>query len=184
MPTVARFPVNLILSIVSLWVAFFRFLSKNFFMLLLFGVSCKQWLLTCFVFFSISKSHEFLYILSRKRFNARKCRLCQTLVCTERRSQKQKLLLLWDNKLPRNDRDACIRHKISKPETSRNNRRTSSVYLCWWQWFLTSLHDTSLHFCSPQSFSRKKLPGHVECCFDQFAEIILRQNPNILDQWT
>ena len=156
MPTVARFPVNLILSIVSLWVAFFRFLSKNFFMLLLFGVSCKQWLLTCFVFFSISKSHEFLYILSRKRFNARKCRLCQTLACTGKRSHRQKLLLLWDNKLLKNDRDACIRHKFSKQETFGIIKRTSSVHLCWWEWFLTSLHDSSTHFSSPQSLSWTK----------------------------
>ena len=178
---------KLILCIVSLWVVFFRLLSEKILMRFLFGVSCQQWLLTRFalcsiLFSSFSKSHQFFYFFARISFNARKCCLCQTLACKDRRSHRQKLLLVWDNKLLQNDRYACIKHNFSKPETFGNIKRTSSVCLCWLQRFLTSLRDISPFFCSPQNSSWQNICGQIECCFENFAENVLREKVNILAQ--
>ena len=100
----------------------------------------------------LSKSHHFFYFFLREHFSARRCSLCQTLACTDRRSHKQKLLLLWENKLLKKDRDACSRFCFSNPHTFRKVEKASSVHFCWWQKFPSALRDGSPLFCSTETF--------------------------------
>ena len=124
------------------------------------GVSCNKKVALdklCFFYFIetnifLSKSRHFFHFFIREHFSARKCSLCQTLACTNRRSHKQKHLLLWDNKLLKKDRDACSRFWFSNPYTFRNVEKSSSVHFCWWQNFPSTLRDASPLFCSKQVF--------------------------------
>ena len=77
-----------------------------------------------------SKSQHFLYFFIRHlfHFSAHKCSLCQTMACTDRKSHKQKLVLLWGNKLLKKDRDAFLTFCFSNPQAFGNVKRASSVY--------------------------------------------------------
>ena len=74
-------------------------------------------------YFVFSKSHHFLYFFIREHFSARKCSLCQTMACTDRKSHKQRLLLLWDNKLQKKDRDAFPTFCFSNQQTFGNVKK-------------------------------------------------------------
>ena len=100
----------------------------------------KRWLLTNFLLFLwncsfFSKSHRFFYFFIREHFSARKCSLCQTMACTDKKSHKQKLLLPSDDKFVKKERDSCLSFCFSNPQIFGNNKRASSVYFYWWQNF-------------------------------------------------
>ena len=141
----------------------------------------KRWLLTIFVFlfhwnyFLFSKSHHFFYYFIRHLFifTAGKCSLCQTLACTDRKSHKEKHLLLWDNKLQKKDRDAFPTFCFSNQQTFENVKRASSVYLYWWQRFPTKLRDAFPLLCS-----RKILPNGQKKL--KFLQIFRQKFPQIV----
>ena len=88
----------------------------------------KRWLLTSFLFFDFlifmfKVTPMLLHFFTPQRFNARKCSLCQTLACTDRRSHKQKLLLLWGKKLLKKDLGACIKHIFFHSRNFRKHRK-------------------------------------------------------------
>ena len=117
-----------------------------------------MWLLTNFVFFGslklffFSKSHHFLYFFIRHLFHysAHKCSLCQTMACTDRKSHKEKHLLLWDNKLQKNDRDAFPTFCFSNQQTFGNVKKgLLSISL-----LLTKASDESSRCLSPALFNK------------------------------
>ena len=143
-------------------------------------------------YFVFSKSHHFLYFFIREHFSARKCSLCQTMACTDRKSHKQRLLLLWDNKLLKKERDACRKFCFSNSQNFGKVKRASSVNLCYWQRFPANLRDASPLFCStkvlPQwpkengNFAKFQTEvssncsyGHVKWKFDILARNIIRE---------
>ena len=153
-----------------------------------------MWLLKNLVFFGalkllfFSKPHHFFYFFIREHFSARKCSLCQTMACTDRNSHKQRLLLLWDNKLLKKERDACRRFCFSNSQNFGNVKRASSVNLCCWQRFPTNHRDVSPLFCSTkvllndqkkmeilQNFRQNCSCGHVKWKFDILARNIIRE---------
>ena len=71
------------------------------------------------LFFGIT---PFLLLFLCEQFCTRKCSLCQTLACTDRRSHKQKRLLLSDNKLLMKERDTCLRLCFSNPQFSETSK--------------------------------------------------------------
>ena len=77
----------------------------------------------CFIeiilFFGIT---PFLLLFLREHFCTRKCSLCQTMACTDRKSHKQRLLILWDNKLLKKERVACRRFCFSNPQSSETSK--------------------------------------------------------------
>ena len=180
-PAAARSSVTMSLSFVLcgiflllLWKKFRRFLV---------GVSCNEKVALdklCFFLFPwngfFSKSHHFWYFFIRHHFNlsARKCSLCQTLACTDRRSHKQRLLLPWDNRLLKKERDACRRFCFSNPRIFGNVKRASSVNLCWWQRFPTTPGDASHLLCSTKFLlnGEKKLKI-LQNFRQQFPQIVL-----------
>ena len=142
----------------------------------------KKWLLTSFVFFCFieivffAKSHHFLYFFIRHQFlfSARKCSLCQTLACADRRSHKQKRLLLWDIKLLKKDRNACLRFCFSNPQFFGNVKRTSLVYLCCWQRFPTNLRDASPLLCSTKFLlNGQKKMEYLQAFRKKFPQIVI-----------
>ena len=136
------------------------------------GVSLeKRWLLACdFPFFLVLQKHTNsstslpgnILTLASAVF-ARHCQLS-----TE--SPKNKNFCYCGKKLPKQDRDACIRHNFSNPEFFRNMKKDSSVNRCWWQKFPKHLRDTSILSGWPQYFCWKLLSGQVERCFQKFAQ--------------
>ena len=128
----------------------------------------------------LSKSHHFFYFFIREHFSARKCSLCQTLACTDRRSHKQKLLLLWDTKLLKEDRDACSRFCFSNPHTFRNVEKASSVHFC----LSLVLFNTNVLLIGQKKGKFRKFRttvssncscGHVKRNFDIFARNFIQE---------
>ena len=72
--------------------------------------------------FFFPKPHHFFYFFIREHFSARKCSLCKTMACTDRKSHKQWLLLLWDNRLLKKERDACRRFCFLNPQNSETSK--------------------------------------------------------------
>ena len=112
--------------LLPLWIKFRPFLV---------GVSCNKKVtldkhcffvsLKLFFFFKIT---SFLLLFYTEHFSARKCTLCQTMACTDKKSHNQKILLLSDNKFLKKERDACLRFCFSNPQ-SFGNVKMASQYI-------------------------------------------------------
>ena len=132
-----------------------------------------------FLIFMFKVTPMLLHFFTPQRFNARKCSLCQTLACTDRRSHKQKLLLLWGKKPLKNDLDACIKHIFFIPETFENIEKASPVYLCRWQKFSTSRRDTSPSLVHPKRFLQKKISGRYNAVLRNLPKTFCQRNQEL-----
>ena len=145
----------------------------------------KGWPLTCFVlyFFSIFIIFMFkitpilLLFFTRQRLNARKCSICQSLACAERKSHKQKLLLLWDNKILKKYLDACIRNNFW-------NIKITALYIFVDDKSFRHLSVRPLTFLFYPKVFPQKIPVKVEYSFEKFAENVLRGTPIFFAQST
>ena len=138
-------------------------LSKGFLSCQFLVVVFKNTLLTlevfCFFASFFSNSHRFFHFLTQRVLP---CRQLGSLPGTVNYKQpktfpRQKCLLLWDNRLLTEDREASTTHSLSKPEAFRINkkafplkfcRRQSAFHSCLWYpstlWFTRTIFLKSI----------------------------------------
>ena len=133
-------------------------LSKGFLSCQFLVVVFKKTLLTlevfCFFASFFSNSHRFFHFLTQRVFP---CRQLGSLPGTVNYKQpktfpRQKCLLLWDNRLLTEDREASTTHSLSKPEAFRINKKAFQLKFFRRQ----SASDSCLWYPSPLWFTRMR----------------------------